>query len=62
MPKTNKTQQIKCRVEPEIKEAFEKHCRDNFTTASQVLYTFINTTLKHSGRKISLSEYREMKS
>lgn len=59
--KTNKEEMIGFNIEADAKIAFEKHCRENYTSMSQKLYAFVHQTIKHSGKKIDLTEYRERK-
>ena len=53
---------ITFKIEEEAKKAFEDICKGNYTTVSQKLYAFVHQSIKHSGGKISLTEFRENKS
>lgn len=52
---------IRFRIEDDIKKEFDRICRENHTRMSQKLYAFVHQTVKHSGKRIDLSEYRERK-
>ena len=56
-----KTELIRFRVEPEIKKAFDEFCKNNYTTSSQKLYSFVHQSVKYSGKKLSLNEFKEFK-
>lgn len=57
----NKLDSITFRIEEDTKIKFDEICRENYTTISQKLYAFVHQTVKHSGKRINLSEYRERK-
>ena len=51
---------ISFKIEPEASEAFEKLCKDSFTTKSSMLYAFVHTKIKQSeGNKIILSKLKK---
>lgn len=62
MPKGNlKNKVITFKIEGETKELFEKFCTENYTTPSQKLYAFVHSSVKHSGKKLTLKDLLDRK-